>query len=323
MSWCCPDFANHVEARSGTGLIVVYSYLAKSGKWFILRRSSEGTENAAQPAGSRIYFCAWCGMLRSRVESPIRCQSAKALAPFGILHCPGVDFLLRSSCNQEVSGQGRPKVINGRKPFRDDATESRCLTYRPKSKTRADVPVQLPENFAKEALAFRNRLLYWRLEDFETFSSNEPANICANLERLDIDLQPRTLQITAPLMTIALRLKETPQYVRHLLEFAGANEHQSKEALKESLEADLISAFIALNAKGEAPTRGEIVDYVREWRERQDPNLPRTLTPRHVGEVLRELGFTITHVKRGSVASINAETLSAICEKFGIESKPN
>jgi hypothetical protein len=58
MSWCCPEFETRVEAgRGGSGLVVVYSYHAKSGKWFILHCNCETPPHD----GSRIYFCPWCG----------------------------------------------------------------------------------------------------------------------------------------------------------------------------------------------------------------------------------------------------------------------
>jgi hypothetical protein len=32
MAWCCPEFARHVDAASGTGLGIVYVYVAILGK---------------------------------------------------------------------------------------------------------------------------------------------------------------------------------------------------------------------------------------------------------------------------------------------------
>jgi hypothetical protein len=59
MNWCCPEFTKDVETgrTSGFGLSVVYFYLAKSGKWFILQCYCETPPHD----GSRIYFCPWCG----------------------------------------------------------------------------------------------------------------------------------------------------------------------------------------------------------------------------------------------------------------------
>ena len=56
---------NDVQAAWGTvvqpGYRKLEPTLQKSGKWYILLRSSDGTENAVQPAGSPIYLCPWCG----------------------------------------------------------------------------------------------------------------------------------------------------------------------------------------------------------------------------------------------------------------------
>ena len=62
-----------------------------------------------------------------------------------------------------------PKIINGRRLFKDAATESRCLPYTPHLTGRSDIPTQLPPEFGKEAGEIQNMALGWRMANLDTF----------------------------------------------------------------------------------------------------------------------------------------------------------
>jgi hypothetical protein len=213
-----------------------------------------------------------------------------------------------------------PKIINGRKAFRDDATESRCLLHRPKRKTRQDIPVQLPGDFYTEAENIRNQLLDWRMRSFEKFHENEASEICKGLEGWGLKFEPRSMQIAGPLITVALRLHNGGPLVSSLIQFVKDNERQFKEVLRESNEAMLIAAYATLAKNGKHPTCSEISAHVIESKGGEDPELQKTLCAKRVGVILRELGFTTSHGNRGSEASIDSKTLEGLCQKFGINS---
>jgi hypothetical protein len=212
-----------------------------------------------------------------------------------------------------------PKIISGRKAFRDEATESRCLTYRPQRQTRPDIPLQLPDSFATEAQEIRNRLLDWRLRNFERFAVRDASGVGRFLsEQFGITLQPRTLQLMSPLLSIAVELQEATKYLRHLIQFAVGYEEGTREVLSTSVEASLVRAFLGLR-KNIQPTCSDITRYVRTSEGEEDTPLLRWLNPRKVSEMLRELGFRTTRSKRGAVVSIDEHKLDALCQKYGIE----
>jgi hypothetical protein len=127
-----------------------------------------------------------------------------------------------------------PKIINGRKPFTDDATESRCLTHTPRSAERSDIPRQLNNAFEAEARAIRNMAVRWRFDLLDKFEVKD----------VSIDsIRPRTNQIILPLMAVAGRLNDQ-RYGQHLLSFAQAIDTQSLEERKTSVEAMLIDAYV-------------------------------------------------------------------------------
>jgi len=180
-----------------------------------------------------------------------------------------------------------PKIINGRKPFNDDATESRCLTHTPRSAERSDIPRQLNNAFEAEARAIRNMAIRWRFDFLDKFEVKD----------ISIDsIRPRTNQIILPLMAVAERLNDQ-RYAQHLLNFAQAIDAQSLEERKTSVEALLIDAFVQFVGK---PTCKALASEVLRTASGDDPSLLKWLSARSVSPILRGLGFTTRHTRNGS-----------------------
>jgi hypothetical protein len=64
-----------------------------------------------------------------------------------------------------------PKMLASRRRFADDALESRCITVRLHTTSREDVPLMLPDHFWQKALALRNRLVRFRLDNLATIEA--------------------------------------------------------------------------------------------------------------------------------------------------------
>ena len=211
-----------------------------------------------------------------------------------------------------------PKIISGRKLFRDEATESRCLTYRPQRQTRSDIPLHFPESFGAEAQEIKNGLLDWRFRSFERFAVREASGAFLSKE-LGITLQPRTLQLMGPLLRVAMGLRDGPTYIRHLIRFTVGYEGETKEALGTSIDAHLVREYLAQRKNSNPPTCSELALAVRKAEGGSDPNALRWLTAQKAGAMLRELGFRTVHRKRGTVVFIEGPKLEALCQKYGIE----
>jgi hypothetical protein len=88
-----------------------------------------------------------------------------------------------------------PKLVATRGEYEDRALESRFLTEEMgRNRLRDDVPINLPPEYAAEALKLRNKLLMYRLRNFHR-AAIDPSVI-------DPLLEPRLNQIFAPLKSI-------------------------------------------------------------------------------------------------------------------------
>jgi hypothetical protein len=88
-----------------------------------------------------------------------------------------------------------PKLVATRGEYEDRALESRFLTEEMgRNRLRDDVPINLPPEYAAEALNLRNKLLLYRLRNFHR-AAIDPSVI-------DPMLEPRLNQIFAPLKSI-------------------------------------------------------------------------------------------------------------------------
>jgi hypothetical protein len=70
-----------------------------------------------------------------------------------------------------------PKIINGRKAFQDDATESRCIQYTPKITKRKDLPLQLGPQFNTEVKALQDKALMWRFDHLDHVEPEDSADL--------------------------------------------------------------------------------------------------------------------------------------------------
>jgi len=84
-----------------------------------------------------------------------------------------------------------PKVISARKPFNDNALESRCINENIKKTTRKDIPIELPRDFYKEQQTIRNKLLLFRLRNWNKINDS---SLTFKLP----DVNPRLKQMLLP-----------------------------------------------------------------------------------------------------------------------------
>lgn len=203
-----------------------------------------------------------------------------------------------------------PKIINGRKRFQDDATESRCLTLVPYETQRKDIPVQLSQVFHSGAQSLRNKLLKFRFDYLGTLQVPDQ-----NLE----GLSRRTNQIILPLLVIADMLRDT-SFKSDLLAFARDMEAQHRRDRGETMEAVLVQAYITLSKS--SPTCGDVCDRMRDDLGPNDAEV-RNITARKVSDLARGLGFTTRKTNRGAVLEIDKKRLEGHAERFSIVTTPS
>lgn len=88
-----------------------------------------------------------------------------------------------------------PKIVATRGRFEDQGLESRFLTEEMGAHAlRNDIPINLPLEFEKEALALRNKLLMFRFRNWKHCKSKQ--------DLVDDSIEPRLNQMLVPLLSI-------------------------------------------------------------------------------------------------------------------------
>jgi len=86
-----------------------------------------------------------------------------------------------------------PKVIWSREDFKDKALESRCITFIMKRTTRTDIKRNLDDDFEKESLILRNKLINYKYKNYDEVILKE---------EIVEWLEPRLNQIINPILSV-------------------------------------------------------------------------------------------------------------------------
>ncbi|PZO50463.1 MAG: hypothetical protein DCF16_13005 [Alphaproteobacteria bacterium] len=167
-----------------------------------------------------------------------------------------------------------PKIVAMRGEFDDRALESRFISERSDGRAlRSDIPLNLPNAQAEEALGLRNKLLMYRFRRF--------AEVGSWFEPVDRALEPRINQVFSPLLA-----NIEDQSARELLRsYARGKSGLLAEERSASIEAELLAVLRHLNDEAATIALSEIADlYSRAFA----ANATQLVTPRYVGGVLRK-----------------------------------
>jgi hypothetical protein len=196
-----------------------------------------------------------------------------------------------------------PKILSARKPFADQATNSRCLTLNTHQKPiRADVGLQVPRSFEDEARDLRNKLLTWRLRNY--WHVNVDRSMESKLSRLE----PRMIEIIGPLIAVS----NDPEFHAELIEFCRNYTAQQRA---DSPQAIIVQA-IRLLSKGSTTVLSvqEVAQRASLLREAEEPQAaleamkssrtgngeePVFFTARRAGYLIRALGFNPMRTNTG------------------------
>lgn len=202
-----------------------------------------------------------------------------------------------------------PKLVAMRKSFDDVALESRFLSEDMNARTlRDDIPLNLPDMQAREALGLRNKLLMYRFKTFD---------VCAiDADQVDRTRSGRFNQTIVPLLSVVRdeRMRET------IRACAARNEERNAGLRTLSIEAELIEAVCELideNGVGDSLAVGTIATNLKQ---RVAGEFDRPVINRYVGQLLRrELGL-FTYKKHGIYVLPVSEFAKTklIAKKYGL-----
>jgi len=200
-----------------------------------------------------------------------------------------------------------PKIVATRQNYDDQALESRFLIEdMGRAKLREDIPIRLDDGFQEEALVLRNKLLMWRLRNYDR-------KLQFNDERID-GLQPRLQQIITPLLAILPGEDIRTTLINH------AHRYNSELIADRALswESEAILAILRLHDRS-GVDGSTVQDIAREMNDQSE--VGEALVPRKVGWILRaKLHLKPERTVKGFVVSFqkNKERIEVWRERLGI-----
>lgn len=171
-----------------------------------------------------------------------------------------------------------PKVIATRRPFQDQATESRCLTEEMRETSRTDIPVILPSIFYDQQEILKQKLLMFRLRKWNTIDVDKIQTI---------DLGPIESRLKQGLSNFAVLFTDNPVLLENYKKFVFEYQKGLIEDRENSLDGLIVNYLLELS-KEELPeqiTAGDVCEYLRENQKMEK------LGPKKVGIVFKSLGI--------------------------------
>lgn len=198
-----------------------------------------------------------------------------------------------------------PKLVATRNLFEDRALESRCLSEEMGTRPlRADISINLPEEFEEEARALRNKLLMYRLR---TRASRRP------LAAAPPGLEPRLSQILLPLLSTA----PTEETRARLLSLAKRSGEVISTERAMAMEAEVLAILYELRQEKVPLT---VLEIAQRFAKRHAAEYEHVVTPRWIGSILRRK-LMVNPQKRGGTFTIPASEypkLARLFEKYSI-----
>jgi hypothetical protein len=232
-----------------------------------------------------------------------------------------------------------PKLIAMRGDFKDDAVGSRCITVKLPMRVinelfEANIPLEINNNMREQALAIRNMLLRWRME-------NWVPEIEIDKQFYNFEISARLNQVAGPLLAIARDdedqrkdIQETLQeyYKETIYEKSTTKEARIIEAMwkiwltpiykndKEFVRVDSDGTWIKIGFV--TSVANDIITEMNKTREddEEDPTT-RKMKPRTIGSILRKtLGFKGSDRRTdGYWVLFNEAKLQGLSTQYGVD----
>lgn len=181
----------------------------------------------------------------------------------------------KNTLKPEVFDSFGPTILTSRKPFADDALESRLLVIPMRGLTRTDIPLNLPQEFYDKGQELRNKLELFRLRNLARFENEN------NLEFEGVS--SRMNQILQPIATLSR--EHLPGLFLQVESLAMSLSERVVEDRANSLDGMLVRAYFASDPDLKGVTSKQVSEKMKdEFNVDQNPT--------KVGRRARTLGFT-------------------------------
>jgi len=178
-----------------------------------------------------------------------------------------------------------PKVLAMREPFRDNATEGRCLSITPYETSRKDIPPELSSGYRDEVDEIRAIIARFVLHNWQNVDGNNM------MDWSNLDIEGRLIQMSRPISVI---LQLFPNGQSRFREYLDYRQQEIKLMRSQSFEGSLFN-YAYLLATGDEAVEG-VSPEVITGRELADIFKSKTAT---VNSALTSIGFEIEldHIK--------------------------
>jgi len=185
-----------------------------------------------------------------------------------------------------------PKIFTSENPINDAGLQSRTLVVK-MEKSKRKLPLFRLQHYYKEAEAIRNKLLLWRLRNFNKINLKDIEFGFEELKSFDRRVQ----QVITPIYYFS-----DNETKKEILTFAVQQEEETKRERREGLDGKIFE-FI-YEHKEEDVTIAMIFDYLNAG------NKMRVITERKIGGIIRSiLGFDIDRVGHENIRTIVLENM--------------
>lgn len=184
-----------------------------------------------------------------------------------------------------------PKVFATRRRFKDAALEARCLTEIMNETARTDIPATLTAPFYKEQEELRNKLLLFRLRNFQAIQPEQSVT-------LDLQgIEPRLKQISA---CFASLFAGQPEVLRDYQTFISQHQRELVEQRAATTVGQIVSKLFELIESATIVTNVTNVTLIPISA--GDIAEKLNMTPQTVGQILKTLGLQTSLYKVGGKA---------------------
>jgi hypothetical protein len=226
-----------------------------------------------------------------------------------------------------------PKIMASQSKFRDAALESRCLTEHMFPLMKTERPIQLSEQFRREALGLRNKLLMFRFRNYALTMADEAALNGVKL--------PRLKQTGLAIVSVAKMLGHEP--LSNLLTFLNESEKNLHIEQADSVDNDVLLCLLDLLTKDQIQKSGKVrigndlasTFNRRHYEEYSDKATRESnsahqvmkfpayqVSPKKIGWHVRKMGLRVEQDRNGFYIPIFMEypKIQSLAKRYGLES---
>jgi hypothetical protein len=188
---------------------------------------------------------------------------------------------------QDIFDPFCPKVIGMRRPFQDNATEGRLLSFSPKETTRKDIPFILPASYENEVRDLRAIILMFVLINWEKVDGEKMIDI------RDLPIEPRLKQLALPLSII---LQLFPDGEEQFKRYLTGRQQELKRVRACSLEGMVFNGVMDW-VQDQPDTKGHLT--ASDIYERSGQRSANAVT-----RILHSIGFKSEVIKEGKTKRV-------------------